>query len=210
LFYLSDISIRTSKWGNCSNIPLYLPLIRLHDFNQMKKSSILYRIILIILLGGIISIKIQAQEKQGMFRDTLDNKFDLSHYVINMHGFVPYPIIISEPALGNFGVGLALVFMSPKKSVKNEEKFHFPDITGVAGLYTLNKTWGAGALRQGSFPSIGLRYMAALFYANINLNFYREIPEVGEKEFEFNLKPAFVMLDVSENLFRNKIFVGTR
>jgi hypothetical protein len=176
----------------------------------MKKSSILYRMILIILLGGVISIQSQAQEKKGMLRDTLDSKFDLSNYIINMHGFVPYPMIISEPALGNFGGALALVFMSPKKNTKEKDKFHSPDITGVAGLYTLNNTWGAGALRQGSFPSIGLRYTAAICYANINLNFYREIPEVGEKEYEFNLKPALLMLDVSENLFRNRIFLGTR
>jgi hypothetical protein len=113
--------------------------------------------IMIILLGGIISGQLQAQDKQGIFRDTLDNKLDLSHYVINMHGFIPFPMIISEPALGNFGGAMALVFMSPKKNAKEEEKFHFPDITGVAGLYTLNNTWGVGALRQGSFPSIGMR-----------------------------------------------------
>jgi hypothetical protein len=163
-----------------------------------------------ILLGGIITVHSRAQVQQGVFRDTLDNKFDLSHYVINMHGFVPVPMIISEPALGNFGGALALVFMTTKKNVKEEEKFHFPDITGAAGLYTLNNTWGTGAFRQGSFPSIGLRYTAALFYASINMNFYREIPEVGEKEFEFNLKPVFLMVDVSENLFRNRIFAGAR
>ena len=75
---------------------------------------------LLLTLGLLISIHLLAQNKKVTLRDTLDNKFDLSNYVINMHGFVPIPMIISEPALGNFGGALALVFMSPKKSMGSQ------------------------------------------------------------------------------------------
>jgi hypothetical protein len=149
-------------------------------------------------------------KKKLSFKDTLDQAFDMSDYLINMHGFVPWPAIISEPALGNFGIGLALVWMSPKKSAKKGEQFHFPDITAFAGMYTLNNTWGVGLMRQGTFPSIGMRYTVGLGYVEANLNFYREVPVVGEKEYLLNLKPFVVAIDISENLYKNKIFAGLR
>jgi hypothetical protein len=176
----------------------------------MQQRYIFLRIVFVFLSVLIYHNQIQAQEKEGMFRDTLDNQFDLSDYIINMHGFVPWPVIISEPALGNFGGAMALVFMSPKKSASEEEKFHFPDITGVAGMYTLNNSWGVGLLRQGSFPKIGMRYMVAFGYVAANMNFYRESTQWGEVERLFQLKPYVVILDACENLYRNKIFLGFR
>lgn len=151
-----------------------------------------------------------AQDKKLVLRDTTDGQMDLSDYIINLHGFVPFPILISEPALGNFGGALGLVFISPKKNVSKEEGFHFPDITAIGGLYTANNTWGLGVFRQGSFPKVGVRYQVIGLYADVNLNFYRDVPEVGEKEFLVNMVPAGFILDGSKNLFKNKIFVGTR
>jgi len=172
----------------------------------MKKMVL--RFLLLLLLGATMTIPLQAQKKQSTLKDTLDNKLDFSNYMINMHGFVPWPTVISEPALGNFGLGMAIVFMSPKKSLKDDEKFHFPDVTALAGMYTLNNSWGAGLFRMGSFPSIGMRYQVGLGYADVNMNFYRSLPVVGDKEFTFKLQPIAFNLDVSENLYRNKIFIG--
>ncbi len=151
-----------------------------------------------------------AQKPKLNLNDTLDNKLDCSDYLVNLRGFVPVPMIISEPALGNFGGALALVFMTPKKSIKDISRFHFPDITGVAGMYTLNNSWGIAALRQGSFPSIRMRYTTVVAYAHLNLDFYREVPSIGEQKFQFKLKPVFVLADVSENIWKNMFFLGTR
>ena len=117
--------------------------------------------------------KVKPAKKKISLKDTLDHNLDFSDYLINMHGFVPWPVIISEPSLGNFGLALAIVFISPKKTAAKEEQFHFPDITGVAGMWTLNNTWGVGATRQGTFPKIGMRYTVSAAYADININFYR-------------------------------------
>jgi hypothetical protein len=165
---------------------------------------------MIILVGVMITIQLQAQEKKVSLKDTLDNRLDLSDYVINMHGFVPYPMIISEPALGNFGGALALVFMTPKKSMGGSNQFRFPDITGAGGLYTLNKSWGAAGFRQSSIPKLGLRYTAALGYCDINMDFYRDLENIGETKYSFNLKPLFILLDLSENIYKNRIFGGIR
>lgn len=166
--------------------------------------------LLIIILGTMLLPYAMAQKNKAVLKDTLDGKFDMSNWVINLHGFVPYPTVISEPALGNFGVALAAVFISPKKTAKQGEQFHFPDITGVAGMWTLNNTWGVGALRQGTFPAIGMRYTIGLGYADANMDYYRTFKNLGEKEFSFKLKPLFALLDISENLYRNKIFAGLR
>lgn len=169
----------------------------------MKK--LFFSIVCILIAGSGL-----AQKQKFTLRDTLDNAFDCSHYLVNMKGFVPLPIIISEPALGNFGGALALIFITPHKNLKDSSRYNFPDITGVAGFYTMNDSWGVAGFRQGSFPSLGLRYTVALAYPDINLNFYREVSSENEKEFEFNLKPIFGMVDLSKNIYRKKYFLGMR
>jgi len=149
-------------------------------------------------------------KKKVTFKDTLDHNLDFSDYLINMHGFVPWPVIISEPALGSFGIAMALVFVSPKKSAKGADQFRFPDITGVAGMYTVNNTWGGGAMRQGSVPKIGLRYTVGFGYVDAKMDFYRESKYFGEIKYKFNLKPIVLAVDLSENLWKNKLFAGIR
>ncbi|MFI5220652.1 MAG: glyceraldehyde-3-phosphate dehydrogenase [Bacteroidia bacterium] len=158
----------------------------------------------------VISNSLFAQKQKLSLKDTLDQKLDCSDYLVHLKGFIPVPMVISEPALGNFGGALGLLFISPDKNIKDSTRFHFPNITGIAGFYTLNNSWGFGGLRQGSLSSIGMRYTAALFYADINLNFYRDAISHDEQEFEFNLKPIFVLTDVSKNILKNKFFLGTR
>lgn len=183
----------------------------LSAINQIVLIMKLFRIFLMIMLLCTLGIlaSAQAPKHKVSLKDTLDNAFDLSDYVINMHGFIPYPIIITEPALGNFGGALALVFMSPKKSM-GDDQFRFPDVTGAAGMYTLNNSWGGGVLRQGSFPKIGLRYTGALGYCDVNMDFYRNIEYIGETKYSFNLRPFFILADVSENIYKNRIFGGLR
>lgn len=177
---------------------------------------------LIVLLAVITGAFAQTQQpqksqrpekKKSILLDTLDHKLDFSNYLINMHGFIPWPSIISEPALGDFGLAMALVFISPGESEKAKANYSFPDITGVAGLWTLNNSWGVAAFRQGSFPKIGLRYKVVLGYAPLNVEFYRTFTNpLNEKQttksFLFNLKSLFTTVEASENIWKNKIFLG--
>lgn len=155
----------------------------------------------------------QPEKKKSIMIDTLDNALDFSWYLIDMHGFIPWPNIISEPALGNFGLSMSLIFISPRESEKAKQNFSFPDITGVAGLWTLNNSWGVAAFRQGSFPKIGMRYRVALGYAPLNVEFYRTFTnplnqQEKTKSFLFNLKSLFTIVEASENIWKNKIFLG--
>src|SRR5215204_2704615 len=98
---------------------------------------------------------IMAQEKKSRvpLKDSLDGDFDLSNYIIDANGFVPIPIIITEPALGGFGGGIVPVFLKKKPpyidSIKGKRIITpvAPDITGAITAYTANNTWIIGAFR---------------------------------------------------------------
>src|SRR6478735_7905910 len=68
----------------------------------------------ITILVCFFSISLFSQEKRNIMKDTLDGKLDVSEYLTELHGFIPVPMIISEPAIGNFGVVLAAVFIAPQ------------------------------------------------------------------------------------------------
>lgn len=146
-------------------------------------------------------------EKKAMMTDTLDGAFDFSRYLIEAKGFIPVPVIITEPALGGFGLFLAPVFLSPKH-LEGYDGYIPPDITGVAGMYTANNSWFAGAFRMGSFLKAGLRYRALFGYTSLNLSFYRDLPELGEREFEFNIDALPVYLSLSRRVFKQDVYVG--
>ena len=44
-----------------------------------------------------------VKEKHVSLKDSVDGKLDLSDYIIDANGFIPIPLIITEPALGGFG-----------------------------------------------------------------------------------------------------------
>jgi hypothetical protein len=168
-----------------------------------------YRPLLAALLFLLCVHNISAQENKPAMRDTLDNRLDVSNYLVNMHGFIPVPAIITEPALGNFGLAIAPVFISPQKDTVNKDRFHFPDITPGIGVYTLNESWLAGAFRMGSFPKLGMRYRAAAGLGSINLNMYRNTENQGELEYEFNFDIKLIMVEASKNIYKNRIFFGS-
>ena len=55
-----------------------------------------------------------GQEKQKVFKDTLDGSFDISNYMYNLHGLLPIVAPITEPAVG-FGASIATLYFIPKE-----------------------------------------------------------------------------------------------
>ena len=135
-----------------------------------------------------------AQQKKVSFKDSLDGSFDLSDYIIEANGFVPVPIIITEPALGGFGGGLIPVFFKKRPpyidSVNGKIKYTpvAPDLTGGRGIYTLNKSWFAAAFRQGTLIKSRIKYTIGGGYGSINMSYYRTVPELARKNFHSILK----------------------
>ncbi len=143
----------------------------------------------------------------SMMRDTLDGRLDFSRFLIDMHGFIPVPMIITEPALGGFGGVLAPVFMKQKK-VEGYDGYIPPDITAAVALLTVNGSYGFGAFRMGSFPKKGIKYRIGILSSSLNINFYRTLPNLGEKSFLFNFKTTPVFLSVSKKIDRRNLYLG--
>lgn len=175
----------------------------------MIKNNLLASVLFLLFsINGLA----QSPKKEGisMFRDTLDGKIDLSRYIIDAKGFVPIPIIITEPALGSFGGGIAPLFITPKKKPEGYTGYAAPDVTVGFGMYTANKSWAAGAGRIGSFLKPGIKYRVFLAYANINLSFYRDFPNIGEQELEFNIEALPVFLSISKKIGKTEVYAGTQ
>lgn len=169
-----------------------------------------------LILVGTYQVNAQSPDsltkkeaKKAMLRDTLDGKFDFSRFLLDANGFLPVPMIITEPALGDFGGLLALTFFSPKK-VTPEMGYVPPDITALAGMVTANGTWLAGGGRIGSFPKAGLKYRAFGGYVDMNLDFYRELPMQGEKKLTFNIQAAPVLLNLSKKVSKTDLYLGVQ
>jgi hypothetical protein len=150
-------------------------------------------VVFVCFIISFLASEAQKSKKAISLKDSLDEKFDLSDYVIEANGFIPVASIITEPALGGFGIVLAPVFIKrrpPYIDSVNGRVIHTPiqpDITGAAALFTLNGSWGGLAFRSGTLLRSRIKYMIGGGYINLNMSFYKTLPQLGEKEMEFNI-----------------------
>jgi hypothetical protein len=114
----------------------------------------------------------QGDKRQGSARffDPNDGQFDLSYFLENPRGFLPIPIVITEPAVG-YGGGAAGMFLRPRTEA-GEEGWSFPDISAVGGFATKNGTWGAFAGDATRWLEGRLRTLVGAGTGQVNLDFY--------------------------------------
>ncbi len=143
------------------------------------------------------------------FTDTLDGAVDMSRFLIEYNGFLPVTMIITEPALGGFGVALAPIFLTQKPAQANGRRYP-PDMTVAFGMYTVNKSWGAGGGRVGTVIPWGIRYRVFAAYADVNMDFYREIPQLGEQRIGMNMRALPVLLQAIKQVGGSPFYGGLR
>ena len=124
------------------------------------------------LLIGLTS----AQAENSRFFDPDSGELDLSEHLLTHSGFLPVPIIITEPAIG-FGGGLAAVYFD--ESIKNKasrkssaNQFSPPNISLIGAFKTENGSQGAilGGFR--SFADDQYRYTGGIGKVSFNLDYY--------------------------------------
>src|SRR5204863_4755126 len=76
------------------------------------------------------------REGRVPFVDPKDEQVDLSYFLENPRGFLPIPIVVTEPAVGYGGGGVGM-FLRPRKEA-GEEGWTRPDISAVGGMATQN------------------------------------------------------------------------
>jgi len=111
-----------------------------------------------------------------VFTDPKDGAFDASEWLLDKRGFLPIPIIITEPAIGyGGGVGLAFFSESMRDAAEHaKETGHVvpPNIYGIGGAMTENGTFGYAAGAMMSFDEDRWRYRGGVAKVHANLDFY--------------------------------------
>jgi hypothetical protein len=147
---------------------------------------------------------------RAIMKDTLDGRLDFSRYLIDAHGFIPVPFIVTEPALGSLGFAIAPLFLTPKKNLQKDAGYVPPDITAGLGLITANGSWAIGAGRFGSIPKAGIKYRVGAAYMDVNLDFYRTAPGGEENKLEFNIRAMPVFGSISKKITRSGLYAGVQ
>lgn len=128
-----------------------------------------------MVLALACACRVSAALAQG-FIDQADGQFDVATSMTQGNGFLPIPIVISEPAVG-YGGGVALMFVrnvdragvpkddgSPRKTP--------PDVFIGGGAATENGTKAAFIGGSLSFEDDRWRYRGGIGRADVNLQFY--------------------------------------
>src|SRR5688572_11598742 len=112
----------------------------------------------------------EKREGSARFFDPADGQLDLSYFLENPRGFLPVPILITEPAIGNGGGALGL-FLRPRREAGGEG-WARPNISALGAFATANGTWGGFAGDTSRWMDGRLRTLAGIATGVVNLDFY--------------------------------------
>ncbi len=104
------------------------------------------------------------------FFDADDGALDLSDFLESPQGFLPLPIVITEPAVG-YGGGIAGMFLRPRREA-GEEGWARPDISAIGAFATQNGSRGAFAGDASRWLDGRLRTLVGGGSAKVNLDFF--------------------------------------
>jgi hypothetical protein len=130
----------------------------------------------LVLACALMGDRAMASEWLDGVIDAGDGKIDLSEWLLDRKGFLPVPIVITEPAVG-YGGGIGLMFINGTlrdAARKSQEGGHVvpPDIYGLAAFATENGTKGVAAGGQWTFLDDRFRYRGGLGDFSVNLDYY--------------------------------------
>jgi len=121
------------------------------------------------------------RQDNSRFLDADDGQFDLSVFLEHAHGFLPIPIVVTEPAVG-YGGGAVAMFVRPREEA-GHEGWSRPDISAVGGLATENGTWLAFGGDSSRWLDGRLHTAAGAGAGKVNLDFYGAglgLPELNQ------------------------------
>lgn len=154
----------------------------------------------------------------GQFFDVLDGQLDASKYLSeNAYGFLPVPIIITDPAVEG-GLGMMGLFFHEEESEKEARLAAMqssenalsslmpPSISAAFGLYTGNGSYFAGGGHMGFFNQGRIRYMGGGGYGDVNLDFYGFGDIDLAKPIELNTKATAIIQTLKFKLADSDFF----
>jgi len=161
-------------------------------------------------MGPLPALGNQDTDEEPLSADTKKTKDP------NRGRFLPIPIFITEPAIGD-GLGIALAYFHRAKEAPDEEAFASPGsighaskeqepppiVTGIFGAYTSNDTAAGGIGHMNSFKDDHIRFTGVVGLANVNSTFY-----VVDQPFKFNLEGLMVYQETRFRVADSKWFWG--
>jgi Omp85 superfamily domain len=158
----------------------------------------------------------QPTDKRSLFTDPEDGKLDASEWLLERKGFLPVPILITEPAVG-YGVGAALLFFRESigeavTKAKESSRLTPPDIYGMALAATENGTKVAGAFGMVTFAEQLWRWRGAVARPDVNLDFYgtNGTDSTRDLKLGYNVEGWISTQQVMRRLGESENFVGAR
>jgi len=147
-----------------------------------------------------------TQTEELSFFDANDSMLDLSNYLSQVYGFLPVPILITEPAVG-YGGGLSLVYLHDKfVGKKSKSGRNIPaSMSGIVGGATENGTYFGGVFHIGYYKEDTIRTQTFIGYPSVNINFYTQ----NQEAIFMNMSGAFAYQSLKYRLFDSNFFVGT-
>lgn len=136
--------------------------------------------------------------------DPVDGWLDATAFLRERYGFLPVPIIVTEPAIG-YGGGVALAFMDEPLGGRDGTKQAPPSITMAMGGGTENGTWFTGGGHMGSYFDDQLRYVAFVGRAHLNLDYY-----VGDRPFAYTMDGLAFIQRLTARVPSSDFFIGAR
>lgn len=157
----------------------------------------------------------QAAAEGSLAGDPTNGELDASSWLLERKGFLPVPIIVTEPAVG-YGGGLAILFFneSPRERAEAAQggRRAPPDVFGFAAAATKNGTKAAGAGGMFSFDGDRWRYRGGVGKANINLDFYGVGGALssGDRKIGYSLDGLMSSQQVLRRIGESDHFLGLR
>ncbi len=162
-------------------------------------------LLLVLWAGQAVA---QQAEKENIFRDPEDGEFDASAWLLDKKGFLPVPILITEPAIG-YGAGAALLWFRESIGERRAQgRLTPPDIFGGAFAATENGTTLVGALGMVTFAEEKWRWRGFIGRPDVNLDFYGGPND--ELKIGYNLKGWATTHLVQRRFGESDNFIGAR
>ncbi|MEZ9301700.1 BamA/TamA family outer membrane protein [Vibrio breoganii] len=158
--------------------------------------------------AALLSLSVLPSAAFASFTDPVDGRFDMGDYLAdNAYGFLPVPIIITEPAVG-YGGGVAGLFLHEtdeeketrqrlaKESLDGGAQLIPPAMTAVAAAGTENGTWVIAAGHRRTWKEDSIRYMGGGAIGHANIDIYNDFGGLlpPDKAFKFDTETDFAVL----------------
>jgi hypothetical protein len=164
-----------------------------------------------LALLGVLATLLCAQalgQERSVFTDPEDGAFDASEWLLEKKGFLPVPMIITEPAIG-YGAGAALLWFRESLGERRAQgRLTPPDIFGGAFAATENGTTLIGALGMVTFAEEKWRWRGFIGRPDVNLDFFGGPND--ELKIGYNLKGYATTHLLQRRLGESENFVGAR